>query len=190
MKSSGSFSFSMSPGRMSIFARAASPPTYACGYSPFIIGRRNQSLLKPWWRSAAALSSALSEAGYDALELNAEPMASALPAARIARNADACVRFAMCDARRRRRRVAHARRVHPAESSAMNDEDVRLVEDHPVLHAVAERFDARAGVRREVLDDLAVRPAALVLQRLRQVPVVQRRERVMPAASSSSTSRL
>ena len=50
----------------------------------------------------------------------------------------------------------------------------RLVEDHPVLHPVAERVGHHADVLLEPADDVAVRPAAAVLERLGQVPVVQR----------------
>ena len=64
-----------------------------------MIGRRNQSFVKPCCRSAAARSSSLSDAGYDALVLNAVPMASAVPTARIAFAADACARHTMCDER-------------------------------------------------------------------------------------------
>src|SRR5439155_26618845 len=61
--------------------------------------------------------------------------------------------------------VSEARRVD-ARYVAEEGEDPRLVEDHPVLHAITQGFDARLGVRREVLDDVSVAPAALVLQRL------------------------
>ena len=55
-------------------------------------------------------------------------------------------------------------------------EDVRLVEDDPVRHAVGERLDHRRGVVGEAVRGVAVGPAAGVLERLRQVPVVERRE--------------
>ena len=58
----------------------------------------------------------------------------------------------------------------------MVDDDVRLVVRDPVADAVAE---PRRGKMRELgegLGGVAIGPAAFVLQRLRQVPVVERDE--------------
>ena len=52
----------------------------------------------------------------------------------------------------------------------------RLVVGDPGGHDVAEGVEDDPGVLGEALDDVARCPAALVLERLRQVPVVQRRQ--------------
>ena len=72
--------------------------------------------------------------------------------------------------------IANARRVNPRDV-AKEGEHPRFVEHHPVLYAVTKRLDARLSVGREVTDNFAIRPASFVLERLGQVPVVQRRER-------------
>ena len=51
----------------------------------------------------------------------------------------------------------------------------------PVGDEIAERVEEDRRVLGEPVDDVARRPAALVLERLRQVPVVQRRQRPDPA---------
>ena len=56
--------------------------------------------------------------------------------------------------------------------------DPRLVVRHPVAHAVAEPCGDDLGVLDERLGGLARGPAARVLERLRRVPVEQRRERL------------
>jgi hypothetical protein len=56
--------------------------------------------------------------------------------------------------------------------------DDGLVERDPELHPVAERGGGEVGVLREAVRRVPVPPAARVLQRLRQVPVVQRGHRV------------
>jgi len=53
--------------------------------------------------------------------------------------------------------------------------DRRLVQRHPVLDPVAQPPRHRLRILRERLRGVPRRPAALVLQRLRQVPMVQRR---------------
>ena len=76
--------------------------------------------------------------------------------------------------------VGHSRGLRPVRV-AEEGRDPRLVVGDPVGHAVAERAEDVPGVVREALDDVARRPTALVLERLRQVPVVERRERRDPA---------
>ena len=49
---------------------------------------------------------------------------------------------------------------------------------HPARDAVAVGVEARRRELGEALDGVAVAPAALVLQRLRQVPVVERHDRL------------
>ena len=56
----------------------------------------------------------------------------------------------------------------------------RLVERGPMGHPVAEAGDDQPGVVREPLRHVAPGPAAVVLQGLREVPVVQRRVRLEP----------
>src|SRR6516162_11427858 len=51
--------------------------------------------------------------------------------------------------------------------------DIGLVEDRPMLDAVAESVSHDARVIRERCGGIAVEPAALLLQRLRQVPMVE-----------------
>ena len=58
--------------------------------------------------------------------------------------------------------------------------DPRLVVRHPVVDAVAEALDDRLGVLDERLGRRARGPAACVLERLRRVPVEERRERLDP----------
>ena len=66
---------------------------------------------------------------------------------------------------------------HPAFQVADPGRAERLVEGRPVLDPVAEALGDDGGVRGEVLGGVARRPAAPVLERLRQVPVVERDER-------------
>ena len=56
--------------------------------------------------------------------------------------------------------------------------DVGLVDRDPVLDPVREPLADQLGVLGEAVDGVAVEPAALVLERLRQVPVVQRGHRL------------
>src|SRR5688500_1170592 len=50
----------------------------------------------------------------------------------------------------------------------------RLVESGPTPHSVAESVEDEGGVLCEPIRDVAVRPTATVLQRLWQVPMVER----------------
>ena len=54
----------------------------------------------------------------------------------------------------------------------------RLVDRDPAAHPVAERVVDERGVLGQAVGGLALRPAARVLEHLRQVPVVQRRPRL------------
>jgi hypothetical protein len=51
--------------------------------------------------------------------------------------------------------------------------NVGLIEHRPMLDAVAEALRHDARVIGEFVGDIALEPAALVLQRLRQIPVVE-----------------
>ncbi len=73
--------------------------------------------------------------------------------------------------------VGAARGVH-AEPVAEPRDHPRLALRDPVRHAVAEAPDHGLHVLDVRVDGLAHRPAAAVLERLRQVPVVQRDERL------------
>jgi len=55
--------------------------------------------------------------------------------------------------------------------------DIGLVEDRPMLHAVAEPPSHHARVICERCGRIAIEPAALLLQRLRQVPMVEAQPR-------------
>ena len=55
--------------------------------------------------------------------------------------------------------------------------NVGLVEHHPMLDAVAEALRHDARVIGELVGDVALEPAALVLQRLRQIPVIEAKPR-------------
>ena len=73
----------------------------------------------------------------------------------------------------RRDRVLHAGRV-AADGVADEGRHPRLVERRPVLDAVVQPVVDRRGVLGEALGRVALGPAAAVLQRLREVPVVER----------------
>ena len=75
------------------------------------------------------------------------------------------------------RQIAHAGRVAPL---VVADERRHpgLIEGHPVVDPVAEHFECRAGEVGETARGVATGPAAVaILERLRQVPVVERRHR-------------
>jgi hypothetical protein len=84
---------------------------------------------------------------------------------------------------RGRKRVDHQRpagRVH-AERIPERGHDERLVESDPQRHAIGEPSRGDAGEVGEPVRGIPRHPAARVLQRLRQVPVKQRRHRGDPA---------
>ena len=72
--------------------------------------------------------------------------------------------------------IAAPGRVDPDEITE-HREDGRLVEDHPMRDAIAERAHHDLGVVREAARRVALGPAAALFERLRQVPVVERRKR-------------
>ena len=59
-----------------------------------------------------------------------------------------------------------------AGAVAQPGEDVGLVENAPGVDLVAERLDQDVGVVGEVSGGVAIGPATLVFERLRQVPVI------------------
>jgi hypothetical protein len=70
-----------------------------------------------------------------------------------------------------------ARRM-PAQPVAQEGKLPRLVQRDPAVHAVAQCPQHGAGVVRKVVGHAAPQEPALALQRLRQVPVEQRRHRL------------
>ena len=75
--------------------------------------------------------------------------------------------------------VVDARRMAP-EPVAEERGAPRLVQRQPVVDPVAERVEHEPGVLGEAVRGVARRPAAGVLQLLRQVPVEERRVRLDP----------
>ena len=99
------------------------------------------------------------------------------PHGEVTSTAQPCERRRWCARRARRRRSCGPGACTP-EPVPEPRGDPRLVVRDPVPDPVAEPRDDDLGVFRERLDGLARRPAALVLERLREVPVVQRHERL------------
>ena len=66
----------------------------------------------------------------------------------------------------------YARRVQ-AQQVTQKRRNVRLVEHNEVLHPVAVAFGHKGRVVGKPVGDITVLPAAFVLERLRQVPMVQ-----------------
>jgi hypothetical protein len=83
----------------------------------------------------------------------------------------------MVHRRHRLLRVAVPGRVD-AQQVAQHADDPRLVVGAPALHAIAERAPADLGVLREALGGVARQPAAVLLQPLWQVPVVELHQRL------------
>jgi len=65
-----------------------------------------------------------------------------------------------------------------AEHVAEHGENPRLVERHPMLHAIAEVLRAHLGIVAEVFRDLAIGPSAHVLDHLRKIPMIEGHERL------------
>ena len=63
-----------------------------------------------------------------------------------------------------------------SEQISQCGENPGLVEDHPRLHAIAQRAHHDVGIVGETLRGIAVRPAARIFERLRQIPVIEGRE--------------
>ena len=76
----------------------------------------------------------------------------------------------------RHRTIANAWGMRAEEITA-HDEAERLVKDQPFLNAIAELIDDVEGVLLEAFRCIAIRPAARVLLRLRQNPMIERWER-------------
>jgi hypothetical protein len=76
----------------------------------------------------------------------------------------------------RRFEIAFAGRVQ-APVVAQNRRHPRLVVRDPVVYAIAQPAHDNVGVFHKGFNCIAVDPAALVLQRLREIPVIQRHKR-------------
>ena len=76
----------------------------------------------------------------------------------------------------RDRPVCRAGRLRPVRVAEERDHPGLVVRD-PVVDEVAELGEDDVGVLDEPVDEVARRPAALLLQRLREIPVVERRQR-------------
>ena len=125
-----------------------------------------------------------SEAAETAYRLSVMPTSASARAARIASTARPWPSSRWCAARTAAAGVAPPGRVI-TRAVAEERRAPRLVERGPVLHPVAERAVHERGVLGEPGGGVAGRPAAGVLERLRQVPVVEREPRldaVAPAA--------
>ena len=72
--------------------------------------------------------------------------------------------------------VAMTGRVR-AEHEAIVHHDPRLVERHPARNAIVERAKARVRVLGEPVRDVAIEPAAAVVERFGEIPVVERDHR-------------
>ena len=73
--------------------------------------------------------------------------------------------------------VAPARCV-PAFDVTLIDDHPRLVDRRPQRHAIAQRAVHQLGILGEPIGGLRIGPAAAILQRLRQVPMVERHHRL------------
>ena len=59
-----------------------------------------------------------------------------------------------------------------------NRKDPGLVERHPMLDPIAQRVGDGGGVVAEIFGEVAIRPSAGVLERLRQIPMIERHPRL------------
>ena len=107
------------------------------------------------------------------------PISPRTPDARNAATARPCESRRWWIARPARPHVADARREHAGAVAHHRGHD-RLVVGDPASHPIAEPGVHERRVVREALRGRALRPAAQVLQRLRQVPVVERRAGLDP----------
>ena len=57
-------------------------------------------------------------------------------------------------------------------------EDPRLVERHPVLHAIAKCVGHHGGIVAKNLGEVAIGPSAGIFERLRQIPMIERHPRL------------
>src|SRR5437763_13809948 len=82
------------------------------------------------------------------------------------------------------RPAGDARRVRAVQVAEQPD-DPGLVDRDPRADPVAVRVEAAARALGEALHPVAVRSAAVVLHRLREIPVVARHDRLDPALEQS-----
>ena len=129
-----------------------------------------------WARSAASLSSSEFVAGSHADMLNAVPTRAEGRTAFSARNPAPCARFTTCVARRKSSRLLRPGACVPSWYPRL-DERGRLVEQHPVRDAIAQRLRGQLHVVGEARGSITIRPSPGIFQRLRQVPVIERDKR-------------
>ena len=129
---------------------------------------------------AASRSASVSVAGSTWWRFSAMPIARLRrPAARIASTAARCARWVWCAARSAADQswIPGACRPMPWPSIAMHHGSLSVSQFRT---RSPNRSAEDRGVLGEAGDDLAVRPAAGILERLRQVPVEQRQPRLDP----------
>ena len=167
----------------------ATSSSTSAGYSPRKIGSRKIRLSCPSMRRAASRSSAEpGSTGSATVRLRVMPRRTSGSAPAQLGSGEAVPEQQVVGGREAGRAVLPARGVH-AGGVAEERRAPRLVERGPDPHPVAERVVHRGGVVGEPVGGVAVGPAARVLQRLRQVPVVERQPGRDACASSSSTRR-
>ena len=74
-------------------------------------------------------------------------------------------------------RFIEERRMPPLQMADAH-KALRLVQGHPILYLVRQGFHHNFGVRCKPIRDLRVLPSALQIQRIRQIPMVQRYHRL------------
>ena len=144
----------------------------SAGYAPRTIGSRKMRFIIPSTRRAASTSAgSVGSAGIAFVRLRVMPICSAPSSRRrvVARPWARCWWWMAASAAAL---VAATRGVH-ADGIAEQRGAERLVEGGPVLDAVTERRVGGLGVVGEPQGGVAVRPAALLLECLREVPVVE-----------------
>ena len=169
-------------GRRRARARSRSPwpgpPARRPGTRRAAPGRGRTGWRSPSMRRAASTSPGASEAARPAYRLSVMPTCGVGPAGRASRRtARPWPSSRWCAARTASPASLPAGRVL-AGAVAEERRAPRLVERGPVAHPVAERAVHERRVLGEPGGGVPGRPAAGVLQRLRQVPVVERQPRL------------
>ena len=153
------------------------------GYPRPSTGSRNQRLRNPSARRAASTSASEYVSGYIGTRSMVTPTLAPGASRRSTSAARPCASSTWCAAASASSSLGSSRSVH-AQPVAEPRDHPRLVLRDPVAHAIAEPGGDDLGVLRERLDRVARRPAAAVLERLRQVPVVERDVRLDAARAA------
>ena len=101
---------------------------------------------------------------------------------------DSLCQVLMMDSGEHIRQSGKARCVR-AHAMPLHCVHVWLVEHCPVFDAIAKPSCHNAAIVSEFLHDIPIEPAALILQSLRQIPMVKAQPRCYSAAISPSTRR-